>query len=56
MTVDGETKTVDVSEAEIDGEPEEELEAEVKWVMEDDTVIASEVEIEEAEEEEPEED
>jgi hypothetical protein len=56
MTVDGETKTVDVSEAEIDGEPEEELEAEVKGVMEDDTVIASEVEIEEAEEEEPEED
>jgi len=56
MTVDGETMTVDVSEAEIDGEPEVGLEAEVKGVMDGDTVIASDVEIEEADEEEPEED
>ena len=52
MTVDDETMTVDVSEAEIDGEPEVGLEAEVEGVMEDDTVIASEVEIKEADEEE----
>ena len=48
MTVDGETMTVDVSEAEIDGEPAEGLEAEVKGVMDGDTVIASDVEIKEA--------
>ncbi len=48
MTVDGETMTVDVSEAEIDGEPAVGLEAEVEGVMDGDTVIASEVEIKEA--------
>ena len=48
MTVDDETMTVDVSEAEIDGEPAVGLEAEVKGVMDGDTVIASEVEIKEA--------
>jgi len=52
MTVDDETRIVDVSEAEIDGEPEVGLEAEVEGILEDDTVIASEVEIKEAEEEE----
>jgi len=56
MTVDDETMTVDVSDAEIDGEPAEGLQAEVEGVMDGDTVIASEVEIKEADEEEPEED
>ncbi|UCG10777.1 MAG: hypothetical protein JSW30_02855, partial [Dehalococcoidia bacterium] len=56
MTVDDETMRVDVSEAEIDGEPDEGLEAEVEGVMDGETVIASKVEIEEAGEEEPEED
>ncbi|UCG10387.1 MAG: DUF4382 domain-containing protein, partial [Dehalococcoidia bacterium] len=43
MTVDDETMRVDVSEAEIDGEPDEGLEAEVEGVMDGETVIASEV-------------
>jgi hypothetical protein len=50
MTVEGESWTVDVSEAEIDGEPEVGLEAEVKGTVVDDTIVASEVEIEEEEE------
>ncbi len=48
MTVGDETKTIDVSDAEIDGEPAVGLEAEVKGVMDGDTIIASDVEIKEA--------
>ena len=55
MTIDGETRTVDVSGAEIEGEAAGGLEAEVKGTVVDDTIVASEVEIEEAEEEEEEE-
>ena len=50
MLVDGETKIVDVSGAEIEGEPDVGLEAEVEGVVEGDTIIASEIEIKEAEE------
>ena len=49
MTIDGETKTVNVSGAEIEGEPEVGLKAEVKGTVTDDTIVASEVEIKEAE-------
>ena len=48
MTIDGESRTVDVSEAEIEGEPAVGLQAEVKGIVVDDTIIASEVEIKEA--------
>ena len=49
MTIDGETRTVDVSQAEIEGEPAVGLEAEVKGTVIDDTIIASEVEVKAAE-------
>ena len=52
MTIDGETRLVDVSGAEIEGEPVEEARAEVEGVVVDDTIIASEVKIKEVEEEE----
>lgn len=51
MTIDGETRLVDVSGAEIEGEPVEEARAEVEGVVVDDTIIASEVKIKEVEEE-----
>ncbi|MFC1912805.1 DUF4382 domain-containing protein [Chloroflexota bacterium] len=51
MTIDGETMTVDVSGAEIDGEAAVGLEAEIKGTVVDDVIIASEAEIREAEEE-----
>jgi len=50
MTVDGETLTIDVSGAEIEGEPAVGLEAEVEGAVVDDTIVASKVEIREAEE------
>jgi len=50
MTIDDEEWTVDVSGADIEGEPEEGLEAEVKGTVVDDTIVASEVEIKEEEE------
>jgi len=49
MMIDGETKTVDVSGAEIVGEPAVGLEAEIKGTEVDDTIVASEVEIKEPE-------
>ena len=52
MTIDGETRTVDVSGVEIEGEAAVGLEAEVKGTVVDDTIVATEVEIKEAEEEE----
>ena len=52
MTIDGETVTVDVSGADIDGVPAEGLVAEVEGALVDGTIIATEVEIEEPEEEE----
>ncbi|MFC1951808.1 DUF4382 domain-containing protein [Chloroflexota bacterium] len=55
MTIDGETKTVDVSNAEVDGEPAVGLEAEIKGTVVDDTIVASEAEVEETDEEEIEE-
>ena len=54
MTIDGETRTVDVSGAEIEGEAAVGLEAEVTGTVVDDTIIASEVEIEEEADEEEE--
>jgi len=51
MTINGETETVDVSGAEITGEPVIGLEAEVKGTVVDDVLIASEAEIYETEEE-----
>ncbi len=48
MTIDGESRAVDVSEAVIEGEPAVGLEAEVKGIVVDDTIITSEVEIREA--------
>ena len=55
MTIDGEDWTVDVSGVEIEGEAAVGLEAEVKGTVVDDTIIATEVDIKEAEEEEEEE-
>lgn len=52
MTIDGETRLVDVSGAEIEGEPVEGARAEVVGVVVDDTIIASKVKIKEVEEEE----
>jgi len=52
MTIDNEEWTVDVSGADIEGEPAVGLEAEVKGTVVNDTIVASEVEIKEAEEEE----
>lgn len=49
MTINGETRTVDVSEAEIEGEPAVGLKAEVEGTIVDSTIVASEVEIKEAE-------
>ena len=51
MTIGGETRTVDVSGAEIEGEAAVGFEAEVKGTVVDDTIMATEVEIKEAEEE-----
>ena len=51
MTIDGETMEVDVSGAEVDGEAAPELEAEVKGIVVNDIIIASEVEIQETEKE-----
>ncbi|MFC2009849.1 DUF4382 domain-containing protein [Chloroflexota bacterium] len=51
MTIDGDTVTVDVSGAEIDGDAAVGLEAEIKGTMMEDVIIASEAEIREAEEE-----
>jgi len=48
MSVEGETTTVDVSEAEIDGEPVVGLEAVVKGTLVDGIIVASEVEVKEA--------
>jgi len=53
MTIDGETKTVDVSNAKIKGEPAVGLEAKVKGTVVDDTIVASEVEIVKAEDTTP---
>ena len=50
MTIEGETWIVDVSEAEIEGEPAVGLQAEVEGNIVDETIVASEVEIKEAEE------
>ncbi len=47
MTIEGEDWMVDVSGAEIEGEPAVGLEAEVKGTVVDDIIVASEVEIEE---------
>ena len=52
MAIDGEIRTVDVSNADIDGKPEVGLKAEVEGTVVDDTIVASEVEIKVAEEEE----
>jgi CYTH domain-containing protein len=50
MTIEGKIWTVDVSEAAIEGEPAVELEAKVKGtVVDDDTIVASEVKIVESE-------
>jgi len=54
MTIDGETRLVDVSGAEIEGEPVEGAWAEVEGVVVGDTIIASKVKIKEEEEEEEE--
>ena len=50
MTIEGETRTVDVSEAEIEGEPAVGLQARVEGTVVDDTILANEVEIKEVEE------
>jgi len=47
MTIDSETRTVDVSEAEIEGEPAVGLEVKLRGTLVDDTIVASEVEIRE---------
>ena len=47
ITIGGETKTVDVSAAEIEGEPEVGLKAEIKGTVVDNTIIATKVEVEE---------
>lgn len=49
MIIEGETRTVDVSEAEIKGEPAKELQAKVEGTIVDGTIVASEVEIKETE-------
>jgi hypothetical protein len=49
MTIESENMTVDVSEAEIEGEPAIELQAEIEGTVVDDVIIASEVEIKETE-------
>ena len=50
MTVGGETRTVDVSDAEIEGEPAANLVAEVRGSLVNGTLVATEVKIEEFEE------
>ena len=50
MTIGGETRTVDVSEAEIEGEPAVGFEAKGRGMVVDDTIVASEVKVKEAEE------
>ena len=50
LIVEGETMTVDVSGAEIEGEPVVGLEAQVQGILVDGTIVASELEIREAEE------
>ncbi len=49
MTIDGETMTVDVSGASIDGDAVAGLEAEIKGTVVDDVIIASEAKIKETE-------
>lgn len=52
VKIEGESWTVDISEAEVDGEPALGLEVKIKGTVgEDELILASEVEIEEAEEE-----
>ncbi|MFC1943607.1 hypothetical protein ACFLWO_03405 [Chloroflexota bacterium] len=55
MTIDNETRTVDVSNAVIEGDPTEGREAMVKGTIVNNIIVASEVEVREAEQEEPEE-
>ena len=50
MTIESEIRAVDVSGAEIIGEPAVGLQAELKGTVVDDTIMASEVEIKETEE------
>jgi len=50
VTIESENMTVDVSEAEIKGEPAVDLQAEIEGTVADDIIIASEVEIKETEE------
>jgi len=50
MTIDGQIKTIDVSGAEIEGEPAVGLKAEVEGTEVDDTILASKVDVEETEE------
>jgi len=45
VTIDGESRTVDVSQADIEGDPEVGLEVKITGTLVDDTIIASEVEI-----------
>ena len=49
VAIESENRTVDVSQAEIDGEPSVGLRAEIEGTVVDDTILASEVKIEEAE-------
>ncbi len=48
MTIGGKTWTVDVSEAEIEGEPAVGLQAKIEGTVVDNTIVASEVEIKQA--------
>ncbi len=47
MNIEGETRTVDVSEAEIEGEPAVGLEAEVKGILVGDVIVAREIGVKE---------
>lgn len=55
MTIEGETRTVDVSEVEIDGEPVVGLQVKIEGTVIDDIIVAGEVEIGDGEEERDEE-
>jgi len=50
VAIESENRTVDVSQAEIDGEPAVGLRVEIEGTIVDDTILASEVEIKETEE------